>query len=149
MIDLALLLTNEGADLGFENNDLVAEEGLRTAVIISLLTDARVEPDELPESEDDPRGWWGDALEDTPDNTGSKCWLLDRETRTDEVLGRYEQYDKEALQWLIDDGVASEVTVAASYDDKGELVEVIEITRPNGQTSKFRFDAAWRAELLR
>ena len=40
-------------------------------------------------------------------------WLLAREKRTPAVLARAELYVREALQWLVDDGVASAIAVAA------------------------------------
>ena len=49
------------ADMSLIGIDLATEEGLYTAVVISLFTDARADKDdELPAGENDSRrGWWG------------------------------------------------------------------------------------------
>ena len=85
--------------------DLKAEEGLDTAIIVSLFTDARVREDELPPGHTWRRGWWGDGVDDEPDITGSKLWLLRREKATQEVLVRARGYIREALAWMLRDGV--------------------------------------------
>ena len=56
---------------------LRAERGLRSAVLISLFTDRRAEPGDVPEGED-PRGWWADVLGEEGDRIGSRLWLIDR-----------------------------------------------------------------------
>ena len=101
------------ADLGLTGGDLVAEEGLKTAVLLSLFTDRRAEEDdELPAEESDRRGWWGDLVPPAPrDRIGSKLWLLTREKLTRDVQNRAREYAREALQWLIDDRVAQSVSV--------------------------------------
>ena len=80
-MDLALSFDNEAGigDLVIENDDLKIDEGLETAVLISLYTDARVSDEELPAEEAQKRGWWGDIYPDIPnDQIGSKLWLKAR-----------------------------------------------------------------------
>ena len=64
MSDAALVWFPFGADININNGDLSADNGLATAVMISLFTDARA-PDLtlLPAGENDVRGWWGDIEE--------------------------------------------------------------------------------------
>ena len=80
MTDLALAWNNRlgAGDICVVGADLQAEAGLDTAILISLFTDARVREDELPPGHTWRRGWWGDDVEDEPDITGSKLWLLRR-----------------------------------------------------------------------
>lgn len=152
--DIALFIEDDG-DFGnkfsFEtaNGDLKTEEGLRTAVIVSLFTDARATVDEVfPNTEK--RGFWGDALSDiVGDRMGSKLWLLDREKQTNETRVRAEQYALDALQWLIDDGVASKVDASASFPAAKSLLLDIVITRPSGENINYTFDNAWKAEEVR
>jgi phage gp46-like protein len=50
----------------------------------------------------------------------------------------------EALQWLLDDGVATKVDVAAEWSKPGILGARIVITRASGATAGLRFDWAWK-----
>ncbi len=108
------------ADTAFAHG-LVSQEPLRRAIIISLFTDRRaLSDDPLPGGiGSDPRGWWGDAVPDARP-LGSRLWLLHREKVIPETLRRVEDYAREALQWLIDDGYFAEMTVAAERLDVPE-----------------------------
>jgi phage gp46-like protein len=108
-------------------NDLASDAGLRTAVLISLLTDARAEADDdIPDGSDDRRGWWAD-----PD-MGSRLWLLVRETQTARTLERAREYAQEALAWLVEDGIARAVTVTAEWVRTGMLGLRVVIERAAG-----------------
>ncbi len=70
MTDFALIWdpVNFRADMAVVNGDLAVDEGLRTAVIISLLTDRLADADAvIPDGTRDRRGWWGDLVLDVPD----------------------------------------------------------------------------------
>lgn len=141
MTDLALRITEDGTlDLEVCCNDLATTDGLETAVAISLFTDARAPDDaELPAGADR-GGCWMDSYPDIEgDVTGSLLWLLTREKQTTEVLQRAERYARTALQWLLDDRVASAVTIAASYPLVGVLALAIEITDARGTPRRFAF----------
>ena len=95
--------------------DLEYDEGLETAVIISLFTDRRANFDDiLPDSSNrDFRGWWGDLASPLieGDQIGSRLWLLEREKTLKTVLVRAKQYAEEALQWMIEDRIATKIEV--------------------------------------
>lgn len=142
MSDIALILKddiNAGFDLDIINGDLASDEGLETAVAISLFTDRRVVDEQLPQGTTDKKGWWGDMFpEMDQDKIGSRLWLLAREKRTTEVLRKAEDYAKEALNWLIEDGVATSIIATASYNESKFLLLAIEIAKPAGRNSKFQ-----------
>lgn len=120
MTDAALLLApSGGADLALEAGDLARDAGLRTAIMVSLFSDGRA-PDgfELPEGEDDPRGWWPDTPED---RFGSLLWTLAREKATPEVAARARETARRALAWLEDEEIAERVEVTASYPLPAQL----------------------------
>lgn len=123
---------------------LATDGGLETAVILSLFTDARAGADDgLPPGED-PRGWWGDAFSDLPgDGVGSRLWLLQRAALTAETVTRARAYALEALQWLVDDGLASQVEVSAQRLGVDALALEILIHRPDGAAARWRFDLSW------
>ena len=68
------------ADLAVNASGALAEDdGLQTAVVLSLFLDARARPDDGAEGHR--RGWVGVAF--TPeDRVGSRLWLLKREKHT-------------------------------------------------------------------
>lgn len=120
------------------------DEGLETAVIISLFTDRRANPDDELPSGDDRRGWWGDGLAEVEgDRIGSRLWLLSREKQLQSVVARAREYASEALQWLIDDGVAEAVNVEAEIVRMGVLGLGIEIVQPGKRPVKYRFEKFW------
>ena len=96
---------------------LRARAALATAVLLCLMTDARVEPDELA-PDDQNRGWPGDSFDlrtdlgETP--IGSKLWLLRRSTASDATALRAADYARAALQTLIDQGAVSSVDVRST-----------------------------------
>ncbi len=105
------------ADFIYEAGDLYSDQGITSAVIISWFTDARAADDDiLPDFNDsDPRGWWGDLASPDVENDriGSLLWLLERSKTISSVLIDAKRYGEDALQWLIDDDVASEIIVDA------------------------------------
>ena len=131
-----------GGDWQIANLQLAAGDDLQTAVIISLFSDRVAQPDDaIPDSTGNPRGWWGDAGETVP--IGSRLWLLDRSKLTQATANAAIGYAKEALQWLIDDGVASAVSVSAEITRPNMLGLLVEITRPDGTTAAMNFAWVW------
>ena len=118
MTDLALAWNNlTGAgDICVVGADLLSDDGLETAILVSLFTDARVREEELPSGHTWRRGWWGDAVDDEPDVTGSKLWTLRRSKATQEVLVQGARRSAaRRLRWLMRDGVAIAVEVQTFY----------------------------------
>lgn len=141
---------NGAADFSIEDNDLVTDNGLQTAVLLSLFTDRRAESgDILPDNETDRRGWWADAhpvIEG--DRFGSRLWLLARSKESQTVLNRAKEYAQESLQWLVDDKVADKVVVSAEVPRTGVLGLVVQVYRPTVDPVTFRFNYAWESESL-
>jgi phage gp46-like protein len=156
MTDLALIWdpVNGRADFAMNatGSDLLLDNGLQTAVIISLFCDRLADAaDTIPDGTGDRRGWWGDTpapnASDSPaglDLTGSRLWLLARSLQVTETLRRAESYAREALQWMLDDGVAGSVTAHAVFPaaPPNTLELTINIGR-DGSSQRFAF--AWSA----
>lgn len=148
MGDFALEWNDGAADLVKEGDDLKADDGLRTAVFLSLFTDRRAEDDDsLPSEDGARRGWWGDEFAEVEgDRIGSRLWLLDRSKREEDVVVLAEEYAKEGLQWMIDDSVAEKVDVTVTAEGD-RLILLVEIYRPGEKDpTEFRFDHAWDGE---
>jgi len=134
-------------DISVMTDDLQTDGGLRTAVIVSLYTDRRVETDELPTEEKSRRGWFGDLFaENVGDLIGSRLWLLKRSKVSDETRNLAEDYAQEALQWLIDDGIADTIDVSADFDSNNALAIQCIITKPNGDALPFQYESPWAIE---
>lgn len=120
------------------------EDPLSRAVVISLFTWRRATPDDPVEPGDSRQGWFGDTYAEAPgDRIGSRLWLLSREKITPRTIARAREYSREALQWLIDDGVATRVDVTVKrYGLHGIAIHAI-IYRTDGTVRDLRFPHAW------
>ncbi|XWJ92050.1 phage GP46 family protein [Phytobacter ursingii] len=98
------------ADWAISPGELANGDDFQAAVIISLFTDRVARADD-PYEDNDRRGWWGDSTEQN--QLGSRLWLIRREKLTREVALRSEEYAREALKWLVDDGVVMAVEAVA------------------------------------
>lgn len=148
-MDIALKYKDGIFDLNMANQDLERDDGLRTALIVSLFTDARVSDEELPPGETSKRGWWGDLFPDVErDRIGSRLWLLDRSKQTNETLAQAKQYALESLQWLIDDEIASKLEVKTSYTERGVMEIIVSVTKPEGQIT-YDYSFIWDFESAR
>lgn len=149
MTDVAIKLTENGFDISLDGYDLERDDGLDTAVLLSLFCDKRATAEELPAElpAEDLRGWWGDyAPEVEGDKFGSHLWLLAREKQTTGTLSRAKQYAEASLQWMLDDRVAERVQVRTSYPRQGWMAIEIDIYRPGGKLARYRYDYEWAAQ---
>lgn len=146
MTDIALLWQNDHGDIALDGADLATDEGLETAVLLSLFLDRRADADDGVSIDDDPRGWWGDTYADDPgDQIGSKFWLLSREKTLPTLLSRAVDYAQEALAWLVDDGVASSVVAQAEFVAQGSMALTVQINRPSQPSFNRRYQNVWSA----
>ena len=148
MNDVALIYENGCFDIQVKDGDLVSDDGLETAIIISLFTDRRATTEQLPSGITTRKGWWGDLFPDVDkDQIGSRLWTILREKRINSTLVRAEEYCNEALEWTIEDGVASEVSVTATFEGQSEILLNIILQRPTGENSRFGF--VWDGQELK
>lgn len=149
-MDIATTWVNGAGAWALQGPALAADDGLYTAVAISLFTDRLADPgDTLPGAHGNRRGWWGDALAaEAGDLIGSRLWLLGREKEQATVLRRAREYAAEALQWLLDDGVARAVDVQAQWlkgpGSGSALCLVVTVTRNAQAVVRYRFDDFWK-----
>ena len=146
------LVTFSGFDWAIVNGDLLTDDGLDTAVALSLWTDRLAnEDDELPANDGSRRGWWGDAFlprltNGNPDRIGSRLWLLARALQTLQTAQLAQAYCQEALRWMVDDGVAtSVVTPLPTFPRIGamRIVNLINQAGPSGSTVERQYMSLW------
>lgn len=142
MIDnqpLTIIVDGRTVPLGLDST-----EPLVRAVVISLFTWRRANPDdELPG--DLRMGWWGDSFPSVPnDRIGSRLWLLSRAKLTAETVTRAREYAEEALRWLVEDGIAARVEVEAERQGIYTLALACRIYKSDGKVpTDIRFPDAW------
>ena len=107
------------------------EDGLLTALAISILTDQRLPFDgNEPLTQDDRRGWFGDNLLTDGDLIGSRLWTLARHKMDSNIISLSEDMIKEALAWLIEDGVLKDLKVTVTRVETTALLFKVEVMRP-------------------
>lgn len=120
--------------------DVQTDDGLSTAVLISLFTDGRAEP-ELASDQADLRGWWGDEF----GPIGSRLWQLSRAKLTEETLQFARAEATAALRWLVDANIASQVDCTVTRSGLFGLVLSVRIQRPAEPDATFRYALNWAA----
>jgi len=135
---------NARGDWQLSGLSLLAGDDLATAVLISFFSDKLVANDQvIPDGTKDRRGWWGDAGQDV--NIGSFLWLLERAKLTRDTARKAVDYGKDALQWLIDDGVIIKADVTAQIVNRvpGRLVMGVVLYRTDGTRTALNFVWVW------
>lgn len=130
-MDLALLQADEftAADISLINGAPVIDDGLQTAVYISLFTDRATE---------EGGGWWAE-----PD-FGSRLWTLSRQKMLPGIADTAAGYCKEALQWLLDEEIASQIDVTVSILAGTNLSIAVDILQPDGTGTVYKYN--WSAQ---
>jgi len=152
--DIKLIWDNDTqeADIDFGDEDLVRENGLESAVIMSLFTDRRAKEDDTLDDKNDKRGWWGDRLDvdANDDKIGSRIWLLERSKTTNQTIVKLKEYILEALDWMVEDGVAMKVDAEVERQgDPGNdrLAFSVTIYKIDGNNETYKFDDLWNNQM--
>lgn len=122
------------------NGDLQSGDDLQTAIYISLFTDRLARSDDDYDGQDR-KGWWGDTDADYP--IGSRIWLLRRQRLSTKVATKAASYAKEALQWLIDDGVVESVTITTQIVYPSRLYMDITYAQPARSATTVQYYWVW------
>ncbi len=126
----------------FLNNSLVTadmNDSLSRAVVISLFTWRLADTGDVYDGSNK-YGWWGDTYPVEPgDKIGSKLWQLLRRKLTDDVIAEVEDVSRDSLQWMIDDGICSNVDVSVERSEINRVNISVVLTVDGKQTSyKFK-----------
>lgn len=144
----------QGFDLSLSSapawGQLELEDGFRSQVVLSVLTDRLAEPsDEIPDSGNpafpERRGYWGDFLSPLgpDDRYGSRLWLLEGQALNDETRARARSYVLEGLAWLEAEGIGV-VTVETRIPSRGVLEIFITVTDATTNAER-RYSLQWDA----
>ncbi len=125
----------------FLNNSLLTadmNDSLSRAVVISLLTWRRADTGDVYDGSNK-YGWWGDTYPvESGDKIGSKLWQLLRRKLTDDVIAEVEELSRDSLQWMIDDGICSNVDV---FVERSEInrVNISVVLTVDGKQTSYKF----------
>jgi phage gp46-like protein len=143
-------------DLNVLNGDLESDDGLETAVLMSLYTDKRISDDDPIldyNNPEDKRGWWGDLLVpfEEGDEIGSKIWLLSREKTTQDVIVKLQSYIEESLAWLVNDQIVSKAEVEIERQnplpENNILAFKIKLYKIDGREIALNYSYQWDATI--
>jgi len=122
---------NLRGDLDRDGANIQTDDGLDTAVLISLFTNARAEASDV-KAGSSLGGWWGDDYGFTDgDREGSRLWALFQTGKIDERLRKkaYALID-EALAWMIQDGIVDRIEKEIDEISPGMIAVRIGLFRP-------------------
>lgn len=119
-------------DLTFDGDDQLV-----SAVLISLFSWRRGEPEEADDS-GSRYGWWGGPI-------GSRLWTIQREKLLPTLVPRVRDIFQEALQWLIDDGVVTSMEMETEIRTTDDLYVAIRLIRDGRKVAALQFDNVWQA----
>jgi len=153
VVDFALTQDMTGSNsLLWLVNSPVIDNSLQSLVIASLFTDRRITAsDALPAFFDATQsyqgGFWGDDYPSDGSTPGiqarphgSLLWTLRNAKQIEDTRSLTPLYIDDALQWLIDAGLATAVNTWADWRADGFLEAYVQITEPNG--------AVWNNQFL-
>lgn len=144
--DISVLEDADGIfDIGLDENnrDAALTAGLESAILVSLFSDQRAPPDLVP----DPmrrRGWICDLVATVPnDKIGSLLWIYQQSRLTSETASNVASDARNALQWMIDDGLCDNVAVSITrVDATRTLFLLATLTLVSGGVSNHAFAIA-------
>ncbi|NDV11682.1 phage GP46 family protein [Crenobacter caeni] len=122
---------------------LAASDPYARALAISLFTWRRAQ-DSDPVDGADRRGWWADGIEPAlPAGIGSRLWLLARRKLDRQAMRDAEDYTREALQWWLDQRVASALDIDVFRVGDEAIVIAIAITLHDGRRLTAEIQDLW------
>lgn len=130
-MDLYLKPTTDGGQIEIlPNGDPRTMEGLFTAAYISLFTNP----------------YWGNAISDSPQRYRSELNEIFKQTVSNQTRLDAIEAAKDALQWMIDEGVASNIQVIGEIETKSRINIKISIFEPSGEETQIAYALNWQAQ---
>jgi len=125
--DVKLVQTDDGGDIEFVAGQPVMDQGLETAVYISLFSG----------------DWWGNTISEQNEKLNSELEELYNRNLSNQTRLDAEEYVRKALEWMISLGIAKRIDVSASLPTPGWLGLEITIIEPNGSEQNLRYSINW------
>jgi phage gp46-like protein len=129
--DVRVMQTEDGGAIAFRGGQPDMDQGLSTAVYLSLWTE---------------EGWWGNSVAAPREEIGSECEALESEPLSNKVRQDYEEAARQALAWMVSAGMAKAVTVEAVILSTIALGLNVTIEEPDGTTGTLRYRVNWQGQ---
>lgn len=131
-------------DIFINDEDIETGDDIETAIIISLFTWRRANPDDKLDSGQSRFGWFGDKIGGNDKfPLGSRLYLLARKTITPQTMREAEEFASEALKWMVEDKVVSSISCASERVSNERVDLRITYTR-DGISKEKRFNDLWQ-----
>jgi len=145
MQDVLIQATKDGLyDLVIDEDrqDFASAEGFESAIPVSFFTDARAPSVQVPEAKDR-RGWVGNILfADIERELGGLLWILDQSRITGDTLNLAKAFAEGSLSWLVEDGLARDITATVIQDGNRSIKIFTNITTIDDTV--LRYVTLWR-----
>ncbi len=139
--DVLLFQSNNGGEITVESGFVQMSPGIETSVYLSLF--GGNEEDDA--GQDTTFTWWAniDEVDPVKEYRSETQYLLNKIAATSGNLLRIEEAARRDLTWLLEEKIASEITVVASIPSINRIKLVIDIT-VGEQLSTIEIQAKWR-----
>ena len=135
MFDIKLTEQQGVYDFEIEEGDFKIDEGLETALVVSLLSDRRADESQIVQPEFR-RGWIGDLVTTLLGyKFGSHLWLSEQSRITQSTLNQVQDQAEKALGWMFDVELVTKIEAVASIINQFSIALSITITSPDGSVS--------------
>jgi phage gp46-like protein len=125
--DPKIISYGSGTDLEIVGGQPTMDQGLYNAVHLSLFSAA---------------GWWGNSVSSPSERVNSEFETINTRTLTNATRLDAEEFARQALAWMIADGIAKKINISATIPAVGMLGLVIEVQQPD-RTSTVRYQVSW------
>jgi phage gp46-like protein len=133
MSDLFLKPTEFGGEVEYDSrNDFVLTDGLFTACYISLFS----EP------------YWGNSILPTENRFVSQLSQLFERPISSSTRNIAIRTTERALNWLIENDIASEIQVDCEIQNVSSIYIVVRIIEPDDNIQEFGYKLNWRGNLI-
>ncbi len=132
--DVRLTPTADGGDITLSEGQPDMDQGLETAVFISLFSGP---------------GWWGNVASTLDEQLGCELEGLREHTLTNQTRLDAEEHARAALAWMVRSGIAARVAVSATLPAVGWLALEVTVTQPAGTERTLRYQINWAAQRAR
>ena len=125
--DAKLIPTQDGGQITIKSGQPIMDDGLETAVYISLFSG----------------DYWGNAISERDEKCESKLETLFSHTLNNQVRLDAEEYALQALEWMKRQGIAAKIEAEGSIPRTGFLGLVVRIYQPDDTVAELRYQINW------
>ena len=130
--DIKLIPTVDGGDLHFVGGQPEIDDGIETAIYISLFSDG---------------GFWANSISDIAEQLDSEVNAITaRGTLTNKFRLDLIEAAKNALQWLLDENVCEEIDVNAFIKNSSIIILTILLVQPSGDV-ELKYEINWKNQI--